>query len=113
MELRSPDPSSNPYLVLAVCLAAGLDGIRNRILPPESVDQNIFQMTEQEKEELGIEALPDNLLDAVKRMEKSPFIRQVLGEHIFQNYCLAKHKEWEEYSRYVSNWELDQYLYRI
>ena len=113
VELRSPDPSSNPYLVLAVCLAAGLDGIRNQILPPDSVDKNIFQMTEQEKEKIGIEALPDNLLDAVKQMEESTFIRQVLGEHIFQNYCLAKHQEWEDYSRYVSNWELDQYLYRI
>ncbi len=113
VELRSPDPSSNPYLVLAVCLAAGLDGIRNQILPPDSVEKNIFRMTEQEKEELGIEALPYNLIDAVKRMEKSTFIRQVLGEHIFRNYCLAKHKEWEEYSRYVSNWEVDQYLYRI
>ncbi len=113
VELRCPDPASNPYLVLAVCLAAGLDGIRNRVMPPARVDKNIFKMTEEEKEAMGIESLPNNLLDAVKRLESSEFIRGVLGEHISSNYCKAKRAEWEQYSRTVTNWELEQYLYRI
>lgn len=113
VELRCPDPSSNPYLVLAVCLAAGLDGIKNKIMPPARVDKNIFKMTEEEKEAMGIESLPHNLLEAVEKLECSEFMRRVLGDHISRNYCKAKRVEWEQYSRTVSDWELEQYLYRI
>ena len=113
IELRNPDPSGNPYLVLAACLAAGLDGIKNQIMPPEEVDQNIFHMTPKEREEMHIDALPDNLLEAVELLEQDDFVRGVLGEYVSNSYCKAKHEEWKEYSRNVSAWELDQYLYRI
>lgn len=113
VELRSPDPSSNPYLVLAVCLAAGLDGIRNEIMPPAHVDKNIFHMAEEERAALGIETLPDNLLAAVDAMEGDAFVCGVLGEHISRNYCLAKRNEWAQYSQNVTDWEIEQYLYRI
>ena len=113
VELRCPDPSANPYLVLAVCLAAGLDGIQNQILPPASIDKNIFEMTEKERKENGIESLPSNLLEAVCEMEKDEFIRSVLGDHLSERYILAKKEEWEQYSRHVSSWEIEQYLYRI
>ncbi|MDO5541155.1 MAG: type I glutamate--ammonia ligase [Eubacteriales bacterium] len=113
VELRNPDPSSNPYLVLAVCLAAGLDGIKNKIMPPAGVDRNIFSMSEVERNELGIEMLPNNLLAAVEEMEKDPFICGVLGEHVSKNYCRAKREEWAQYSMNVTAWELEQYLYRI
>lgn len=90
VELRCPDPSANPYLLLAVCLAAGLDGIRNEILPPDSIDKNIFEMTAKERKENGIESLPNNLLEAVCEMEKDEFVRGVLGEHFSERYIHAK-----------------------
>lgn len=113
IELRCPDPSANPYLVLAVCLAAGLDGIQNQIMPPAAVDKNIFNMTEEEIQEEGIDVLPNNLLEAVYEMEKDELVKKVLGTHTSRRYIKAKKKEWAEYSRQVSGWELDQYLYRI
>lgn len=113
VELRSPDPSANPYLVLAVCLAAGLDGIKNQILPPAAVNQNIFEMTAAQRQEEGIESLPNNLLEAVQELEKDPFIQGVLGEHLSRRYIRAKKQEWAQYCRHVSAWEIEQYLYRI
>lgn len=90
IELRSPDPSSNPYLVLAVCLAAGLDGIRNQIEPPKSVDGNLYELSEQEKKDISLERLPENLSEAIQELEKNEFICNVLGRHIVKNYCKAK-----------------------
>ncbi len=113
VELRCPDPSCNPYLVLALCLAAGMDGIQNKIEPPKSVDLNIFEMTNEERDFFNIEALPANLQEAVNEMEKDPFIKEVLGEHIFNKYTEAKKKEWDEYRTQVTQWELDEYLYKI
>lgn len=113
IELRSPDPSANPYLVLAACLRAGLDGIRGKILPPAAVDKNIFEMTDQEKEQEGIDSLPGSLLEAVRELEKDELLKQVLGEHMSQGYIRAKKQEWDQYRRHVSAWELEQYLYRI
>lgn len=113
VELRCPDPSCNPYLALAVCLAAGIDGIQNRIEPPVSVDANIFEMTEEERSFYNIEALPATLIEAVEEMEKDPFIREVLGDHVFDKYVEAKRKEWDAYRTQVTQWELDEYLYKI
>lgn len=113
IELRSPDPSANPYLVLAACLRAGLDGIRGKILPPAAVDKNIFEMTDQEKEKEGIDSLPGSLLEAVWELEKDELLKQVLGEHMSQGYIRAKKQEWDQYRRHGSAWELEQYLYRI
>ena len=113
IELRSPDSAANPYLALAVCMAAGLDGIKNKIMPPESVDGNIFAMSEEERKALGIECLPDNLLEAINDLEQDPLICGVLGEHATKRFVEAKKKEWEEYRASVSEWEVERYLSRI
>ena len=110
IELRSPDSSANPYLALAVCLQAGLDGIRNQIMPPKSVDCNIFQMTEKERIESDIEEIPGTLIEAVSEMEKDPFMREVLGDHVYEKYIAAKKQEWQDYRSQVTDWELNRYL---
>lgn len=112
IELRSPDSAANPYLTLAVCLKAGLDGIVNRIEPPRSVDCNIYTMTEQERKELKIDILPGTLSEAVEELKKDSFILDVLGKHISENYISAKEAEWQRYRENVSEWELQEYLYR-
>lgn len=110
IELRCPDPSANPYLALAVCLRAGLDGISNRIMPPKSVDRNIFTMTPDERKEAKIEALPGTLIEAVHELEKDEFIQAVLGKHVSDKYLEAKKAEWAEYSSQVTEWEIGVYL---
>lgn len=113
VELRSPDPAANPYLALAVCLAAGLDGIKNKLTPPESVDKNIVTMTKEELRKNNIKYLPANLYEAVLALEQSDFIKNVLGPHTFTRYIQAKKEEWNQYNIQVSRWEIDQYLHRI
>lgn len=113
IELRSPDSAVNPYLAIAVCLAAGLDGIKNKITPPKSVDINIFRMTERERQAAGIEYLPSNLFEAIQGLEQDEFIKGVLGEHLSRYYIRFKKKEWFEYCSYVTNWEIDHYLAKI
>ncbi len=113
IELRSPDPSANPYLAIAVCLAAGLDGIKNKLTPPKSVDYNIYELTKEERKELGIMNLPSTLEEAIEELEKNEFIKKILGEHLTNKYIQAKKSEWEQYNIQVSKWELDQYLHRI
>lgn len=113
VELRCPDPAANPYLALAVCLAAGLDGIKNKLTPPDSVDKNIFTMSEEEKTEKGIKNLPTNLKEALNLFEQSELIKEVLGNHTAGKYLEAKNAEWDQYTIQVSQWELDQYLHRI
>ncbi|MDO4297351.1 MAG: type I glutamate--ammonia ligase [Lachnospiraceae bacterium] len=113
IELRSPDSAANPYLAIAVCLAAGLDGIRNRILPPNRIEANIFTMTEEERKAAGIECLPGSLLEAIQGLEQDEFIKNVLGEHLAQHYIRSKKKEWAEYCAFVTNWEIDRYLAKI
>lgn len=110
IELRCPDSSANPYLALAVCLRAGLDGIANRILPPESVDCNISAMSGEEKKERGIEAIPGTLQEAVSELEKDEFIKEVLGKHVSEKYIEAKKEEWARYRSQVTEWEINQYL---
>ncbi|MDE5910445.1 MAG: type I glutamate--ammonia ligase [Lachnospiraceae bacterium] len=110
IELRCPDPSANPYLALAVCLRAGLDGIANKIEPPASVDRNIFAMTEEEKKSLAIEAIPGTLIEAVYELEKDVFIQEVLGRHVSEKYMEAKKAEWANYRAQVTDWEINQYL---
>lgn len=112
IELRSPDSAANPYLTLALCLKAGLDGIQNQIEPPKSVDCNIYNMTAEERKKLHIENLPGTLIEAVEELKKDSFIMDVLGEHIAGNYIEAKDKEWQRYRASVSEWEIQEYLYR-
>ena len=112
VELRNPDPTANPYLVLALCLAAGLDGIKNKIEVPDSVDCNIYEMTPGERRAAGIENMPADLKEAVDCLVADEFLCSVLGEHITTKYVEAKMKEWENYTIRVSQWEIDEYLYK-
>ncbi len=110
IEYRSPDPSCNPYLLLAVCLQAGLDGIEKDLEAPDPVRENIYEFTEKKRREYGIDILPENLEEAIDELEADPVIRDALGEHIFENFVDAKRAEWDEYKCFVSDWELDRYL---
>lgn len=110
LELRCPDPSANPYLALAVCLRAGLDGIKNRIMPPKSVDRDVFKMSPKERRENDIEEMPGTLMEAVHYMENDKFIRDVLGEHVYEKYIAAKKEEWNRYRCQVTDWEINEYL---
>ena len=112
VELRNPDPTANPYLVLALCLAAGLDGIKNKIEVPDSVDCNIYERTPGERRAAGIENMPADLKEAVDCLVADEFLCSVLGEHITTKYVEAKMKEWENYTTRVSQWEIDEYLYK-
>lgn len=112
VELRCPDPSSNPYLVLAALLQAGLDGIKNNLQPPAEVEANIFAMTEEERRANGIDNLPNNLYEAVQFMKESELAKSALGEHAYNNYLEGKAAEWDDYRTKVHDWELENYLNR-
>ena len=110
IELRIPDPSANPYLALAVQLAAGLDGIATEADSREPVNTNIWEMSHREKRRLRIDDLPHNLEEACDGLEKDEVIMAALGEHITRNFLEAKRQEWRDYISQVSQWELDNYL---
>jgi len=111
-ELRMPDPSANPYLALAVQLAAGLDGIERKLTPPDPVNKNIFEMSHRERRKYRIDELPRDLHEALECLEKDAVIRAALGEHIYERFLEAKREEWEGYIGTVSDWELQRYLGR-
>ena len=113
VELRSPDPAANPYLALAVCLAAGLDGIENKIEPPAEVPENVYELSDEEKESRGIESIPADLHAALKELKKDTFVQEVLGKHITGKYLEAKEEEWMQYRTQVTAWEIEEYLYKI
>ena len=113
IELRCPDSAANPYLALAVCMAAGLDGIKQKIVPPSPVDRNISDLTEEERNAMQITLLPGSLGEAVAELKKDDFLCQVLGQEFVDGYINAKEEEWHEYLRQVSDWETEKYLYRI
>lgn len=112
IELRNPDPSANPYLALAVCLAAGLDGIKRNLTPPPQIDSNVFKMTESERESKGIENIPQNLAKAIRAMKSDSIINKTLGNHAFEKYITYKEAEWRSYRNQITKWEIDQYLYK-
>ena len=109
-ELRSPDPTCNPYLTFAVMLAAGMEGVNNRIEPPESFDRNIFRMTEEEREAEGIRCLPSNLMMSSKALAGDPLLTGVLGKHVVAQLKRIAELEWTDYSRAITDWELKRYL---
>jgi len=109
-ELRSPDPSCNPYLAFAVMIKAGIDGIKNKIDPGEPVSQNIYTMSKKNKKSLGIKSLPSTLNEALLELDKDEVVKSALTTHIFENYINAKREEWESYRMQVHQWELDKYL---
>jgi len=110
IELRSPDPACNPYLTFAVMLAAGLKGVENKYEAPEPVEENVYEMTEQERRARGIETLPGSLDEAIKLLEKSELIRETLGEHVFNAFIENKKIEWNNYRIHVTDWERERYL---
>lgn len=113
VELRCPDPACNPYLAFALMLRAGLDGIKNKIDPGEPTNVNIFHLTEKEREKRGIRSMPADLKEAIDEMRCSSFVKEVLGEHVFNHYLSAKEMEWNEYKAIVHPWELDKYLHML
>ena len=110
VELRCPDPACNPYLSLAVCLAAGLDGIEKGMTPPEEVTENIFAMSPAVRKRHGIEALPGSLEEALLAMKKDKLVMDTLGQHVSSQYIAGKEAEWDEYRTRVSSWERDKYM---
>jgi len=109
-ELRMPDPSANPYLALAVQLAAGIDGVQKKLTPPDPVNKNIFEMSFRERRKYRIDELPRDLHEALDTLEKDDVIREALGPHIYERFVEAKRGEWQEYIGKVSEWELERYL---
>jgi len=110
IELRSPDPSCNPYLAIAAMLHAGLDGIERELDCPEPVRENIYEFDEAKREEYGIDTLPGHLGEAVDALESDEVVTSALGEHVTEKFVEAKRQEFSEYKAVVSDWELDRYL---
>ncbi|MET3557707.1 glutamine synthetase [Streptococcus rupicaprae] len=110
LELRSVDPTANPYLAMAVLLEVGLNGIENQLEAPAPIESNIYAMTEEERKAAGITDLPSTLHNAIKGLRKDEVVRAALGEHIYTNFVEAKKIEWASYATYVSQWEIDNYL---
>jgi glutamine synthetase len=109
-ELRCPDPSCNPYLAFAVMLKCGLEGIKNKMEPPDPVEENLYLYDTEKRKSLGIEMLPGSLSEALDEFEKDELIKQALGPHIFETFLEAKRRECEEARTQVTPWELDKYL---
>lgn len=110
LELRSPDPTANPYLLLASIFAAGLEGIKNKVEPPQPVDGNIYEMGKKEKDDKNIRYLPSSLQESLSIFKKDELIRRVLGEHIFSKFVEMKEREIEEYRIAVTDWEVKRYI---
>ncbi len=110
VELRSPDPSCNPYLSFAVILMAGLDGVKNKIDPGEPTTLNLFHLDEEERKKHGIESLPGSLKEALDNMETDSIVRNALGEHVYADFMRLGRAEWDAYRISVHDWEINRYL---
>jgi glutamine synthetase len=110
IEFRSPDPACNPYLAFACMLAAGLEGIKKGYELPPMVNRNVYELTEKEREELGIKQLPEDLWEAILIAEKSELLKRTLGDEVFESLIENKKIEWERYRAQVTEWELRNYL---
>jgi len=110
IEFRSPDPACNPYLAFSVMLAAGLEGIEKQYEVPDPVEENVYEMTDEERQKRGIETLPASLLEAIVLTEKSELVRKALGEHVFSAFIQNKKIEWDHYRTQVTEYELKRYL---
>ena len=110
VELRSADPSANPYLAIAAVLEAGLDGLRNELPPIHEVDENIYQMTAEERDEKDIRNLPDTLHNALKSLAKDDVVKGSMGDHIYHSFMEAKTREYDSYRQHVSDWERQRYM---
>ncbi len=112
IEMYSPDSAANPYLVLALCIEAGLDGLRNKIEPPEKIEKNFYAMTDAERAELKVEKLPRTLMEALDELEKDEVLMNALGEHVAKHFIATKREEYRRYCESVTQWELEEYLYK-
>ncbi len=110
IELRCPDPSSNPYLVYAVMLAAGIDGVQNELPLPEPVEENLYHFTEEDLRRRNVATLPATLGEAISELEKDDVVRDALGEHVFERLLEARKQEWDAFRKHVSTWEIERYL---
>ncbi|UKV64896.1 glutamine synthetase family protein [Lactobacillus johnsonii] len=110
LEMRSSDPTANPYLLLAACLTAGLNGIKEAKKPMAPITSNVFEMSEEERAKRGIKPLPSTLHNAVKAFKADPLIQEALGEHLTQSFIDSKNLEWSKYTQSVSDWERDRYM---
>ena len=110
VELRSPDPSCNPYLAFAVILTAAIEGIKNNVKPTEPREENIYQMSKEERIEKGIHSLPGSLEEALWELKRNNIVKKALGEHIYNEFLTAKEKEWDNYRTQISAWEVENYL---
>ena len=110
IEYRAPDPACNPYLAFAVMLEAGIDGIQNKIDPGEPTEINIYSLTEEEREAMGIQVLPSSLWEAYHALEEDPLILSTLGDHTSEKFLELKYKEWDEYRVQVFGYEQNKYL---
>jgi len=109
-ELRNPDPAANPYLAFAVMLAAGLEGIEQGYELPPSVEPNIYKMNAEQRDAIGLGALPNNLYEAITATQESELVRRTLGEHVFERFVTNKLNEWYEYREQVTDWEVRKYF---
>jgi glutamine synthetase len=109
LELRCPDPSCNPYLAFAVMLAAGLKGIKEKIDPPEPVEEDVYGFDDAKLARFYIKTLPEDLGEALEEFKRSKLMKQTLGEHVFSKYFDMKMTEWKEFQRNVTDWELEKY----
>ncbi|MFH1464965.1 MAG: glutamine synthetase family protein [Pseudomonadota bacterium] len=109
-ELRSPDPSCNPYLALTATLAAGLDGVTQGLVPPPPLLENVYELSDEERATRGIRALPPDLRAAVEALRGDPIIRDALGPHIYDYFVRNRLAEWQEYIAQVHPWEIERYL---
>ncbi len=109
-EIRSVDVSANPYLAIAVILAAGLDGIEKDLPLIDSINENLFELTQSEREALGVKSLPDNLKEAIDLLKESDLMKDALGDHIFKKFIELKSKEWDAFRTAVTEWEIKRYI---
>jgi glutamine synthetase len=110
IEFRVPDPACNPYLAFSVMLAAGLEGIEKEYELVDPIEENVFEMSGEQRKQKGIGSLPMNLLDAISLTENSPLVREALGDHVFESFIQNKKIEWEQYRIQVTEYELKKYL---
>ncbi|HPR03309.1 MAG TPA: glutamine synthetase, partial [Deltaproteobacteria bacterium] len=110
IEFRAPDPACNPYLAFAVQIAAGLEGVIKKYPLADPVEQDIYEMDEEARQEAGITSLPGNLFEAIQEVSRSSIVREALGDHIFLKFIENKKKEWDNFRIHVSKYEIDTYL---
>jgi glutamine synthetase len=110
IEYRAPDPACNPYLAFSVLLAAGLEGVEKEYVAPDPVQENVYEMSEEERTRRGIRTLPGSLWEAIQNAEGSDLVRQALGDHVFNSFIQNKKIEWDSYRSTVTDYEIKRYL---